>query len=494
MICNPLSEQMFRNDIDEYLKIQFANFKSDKVSGPKVIHDSVHGTNVFKPHEVALLDLPIIQRLRRISQTDVSSYVFPAGNHNRFEHTLGVTVVAGQMVNALYLNGKKGTPTEIEYDYVYEHCRVAAILHDCGHGPFSHLSEQIYGAQFDVIKKSNTRFGGASPHEIMSYLIVTSPVLKDYFETTIEKYYNIYIDLDLVGDMIIGYVDKTNNKSKGFIVEIINGAFDADKLDYILRDAHSTGIQMAVDLPRLMYTLDVLQDIDGVSRLAIDISGVSALEEIVFNKMMLTSTIYHHQKVRATGCLLKSIFIQCESFNKATDYLKYTDDQVYNISSINPAVTVFLNMLKTRKIPKRAFCFSNRTIVTRSELHTVMKTLQSEEFLQDIIQNISIYAKNEFGEDIPADRIWIDSPQEPKFKEATLCVIKCIGAANDYVTLRDVFPTDDWVRAFSENKWQGYVYTMPEYCETISKASKAVFESIFDTEFNDYATKLCKID
>lgn len=147
-------------------------------------------------------------------------------------------------------------------NYIFNNCRVAAILHDCGHGPFSHLSEQIYGSQFNKIKKKNKVLRGASAHEILSYFIATSKPLKKFNKEIINGVYKIEIDLDFVGSMIVGYIDKKNKELNeyGYAVELINGAFDADKLDYILRDAHTTGIHMALDLPRLMHTLDVIPD------------------------------------------------------------------------------------------------------------------------------------------------------------------------------------------------------------------------------------------
>lgn len=89
--------------------------------------------------------------------------------------------------------------------------------------------------------------------------------------------------------------------------------------------------------------------------------------------------------------------------------------------------------------------------------------------------------------------IWIDSPNNPSFKEATQCIIKSEVASNNYILLRDVFATDDWVRAFSENKWQGFVYTIPEHCDVVAKASQDIFEQIFQTKFNVFAKRLCKI-
>lgn len=127
---------------------------------------------------------------------------------------------------------------KIGWDFIYNHVRMAAIMHDCGHGPFSHMSEQIYENFTDIknIKPSNKKFaeGKAKAHEILSYFIVTSNAFKDFFSSEIASKYNVKnIDLELVGNMIIGYVD---DPKLAFMTNIINGAFDADKLDYIQRD------------------------------------------------------------------------------------------------------------------------------------------------------------------------------------------------------------------------------------------------------------------
>jgi len=487
-----LKENFIRKTIDAYVKKQMRRHQHIQTENPKVIHDPVHGTNVFHPHEIAFLDLPIIQRLRRISQTDVASFVFPAGNHNRFEHTVGVAIVAGQMVDSIFskcINGLNG----IDKDFIFNNCRIAAIFHDCGHGPFSHLSEQLYALQFSEIKKSTPRFKGANAHEILSYYIVTSDPIRKFNEKVIKKIYNIDLDLDFIGAMIVGYIDD-EDKSRGFAVELINGAFDADKLDYILRDAHATGIRMALDLPRLLYTLNVIPDQKGVKRLAVDISGVAALEAIIFNKMMLTSTIYHHQKVRAVGCMLKDIIEKSGKFYNALEYLNYTDDQIFNLPSKNQLVKKQIHMVKNRILPKRAFCFSSRTLDKASEQRKIMQKFEEREFKKNIIAHIASYIKNKLGREIQEHDIWIDSPNNPKFKEATQCLIKSDGSENNSLTLSEVFPTDAWVRAFSENKWQGFVYAMPENCQDVAVASKHILESVFQTTFNQFATKLCKLE
>jgi HD superfamily phosphohydrolase len=417
-----------RRSVEAYVDGFFRDYNPMKIEASKAIHDAVLGTNYFLPYEIAFLDLPIVQRLRHISQTDVASYVFPSGNHNRFEHTLGVTTIAGKFVDALF---RRNNPLLSEVgkseNEIRQHCRVAAILHDVGHGPFSHLSEQVYADAFEKVREDR-QFQGASPHEILSYMIATSERMQQFNHDIIEALYGVEIDLRLVGDIIIGF--SLDRPKEVFIVEIVNGAFDADKLDYMLRDSHSTGIDMSLDLSRLLYALDVIDHEDKI-RLSIDVSGVVALEQIVFNKMTLFSTIYHHHKVRATGCLLKSIFLNNEKFVLPTDFLQYTDVDIWASAFDDDTKTKMLGNLKNRKIPKRALVISLRTIGDGIENFNDIMKLTSKDITanngKDIIQmierEIADRVHKEYGVDV-SDAIWVDIPNLPKFKEATTCVIK----------------------------------------------------------------------
>jgi hypothetical protein len=193
--------------------------------------------------------------------------------------------------------------------------------------------------------------------------------------------------------------------------------------------------------------------------------------------------------------MLKSIIVKSGKFKNALDFLDYTDDMIFCFDSDDTYVTQQLGKIRNRILPKRAFCFSSRTMENVSVQKEIMSGLENTEFRDDIISNIVIYIKDNMGHEISEDEIWIDAPKNPKFKEATQCLIKSEGSnENNYIFLRDVFPTDDWVRAYSENKWKGFVYAMPENCKDVAKASKYVFEGIFETKFNLFATKLCKIE
>lgn len=504
-----------RENINNFVLKQLENYIPIQIRAPKVIHDPILGSNIFLPHEIAILDLPILQRLRRISQVDFVPLVFPSGNHNRFEHTLGVTIIADKIASSVFNRIEEGRKKKIAnyYDEVkfsredlVNHVRMAAILHDCGHGPFSHMSEQIYKNYDDIVeeKKNNKRFTGASEHEIISYLIVTSQAFKEFFNKEIEKKYNVKYDLYLIGDMIIGYIEKPEN---AFAIEIINGAFDADKLDYIQRDSHFTGIKMVLDLHRLFHTIDIIKDEENNIRLTVDISGESILEEIVFNKMILFSTVYHHHKVRTAECLCKALFREIKNknlrvnsleFNSASDFLYLTDDDIYSLSKNKGYETVahIAQDLYKRSLPKRAFVISLKTIKGHdySILQEIMSYFEKTNADIEFTDAIS-YLTEKFGTKVPSSDIWVDIPSSgPKFKEAIEWPIKSFGDKNGYIKLRDLFPADDWSRSFAENKFKGYVYTKPEYREIVYNATLKAFKIVCDIEFNEFSKILCKMN
>lgn len=489
--------------IDTFVKGQLYGVVAPRIRGPKVIHDTVLGSNRFFPWEIAILDLPFMQRLRRVSQCDVVSLVFPSGNHNRFEHTLGVTVIADKLARAVRTGALTQDSQSFDDDMIL-HIRLAAILHDVGHGPLSHQSESIFRNCEDFVeeKSQNPKLQHCAAHEALSFLIVTSQSFRTFFAEQIEKPYGIHIDLDFVAEMIVGHV---SDPSRGYVVDVVNGAFDADKLDYIQRDSHFTGIKMVLDLDRLFYTVGVITNAEGRKCLSVDITGVSTLEQIVFNKMMLFCTVYHHHKVRAAECVFRSIFEMLASENtavagqdctSAAHYLSLSDVDIYSLQRLHGPAGDMARDLCDRRLPKRAAVISRRTVTPESQrnLRDFMKLHEVPEriaLLRDVIIEI---AANQYGVCIPANQLWVDVPREPEFDEAMKWPIISSGSESGYVSLRSVMPVDDWVRAFAENKWQGYVFTRPEYRAVVHQASTVAFREVFGIELNEYSRILCKMD
>jgi len=243
---------LFESSINKFVATILDGYKPRKVFDDKIIRDAIFGFNIFYKHEINVIDSPVMQRLRRIRQTSLAFHTYPSATHSRFEHSLNCVGLAEKVLESVARKkpefARKGTPTWAEV-------RLAALLHDCGHGPFSHASEEFLEEfdEFERLKDENpSLFKRAQPHEILSYFIVKSKPFKELLWRPIIRLYTSkdgrFCDLsavkfDRVALMIIGkeHPDKPEHK---YLTQIVNGPFDIDKLDYLLRDGYFTGLQV----------------------------------------------------------------------------------------------------------------------------------------------------------------------------------------------------------------------------------------------------------
>ncbi|MCL6578862.1 MAG: HD domain-containing protein, partial [Candidatus Bathyarchaeota archaeon] len=194
------------------------------------IKDPVHGYVYITEEEKELVDSYPVQRLHRLRQLAGAEYVYPGANHTRFEHSIGVMFLAGKTVESPGLSEKI---SEDETEMV----RIAALLHDVGHGPFSHVFEHLLDKEL------------GKTHEDMTKWIITNSELKD-------KITKIGHKPEEIGKLAIGTLRKPK---KTFLNQIISSAVDVDKLDFVVRDTHHTGAEYGyVDVFRLIHALDVL--------------------------------------------------------------------------------------------------------------------------------------------------------------------------------------------------------------------------------------------
>ena len=193
-----------------------------------------------------MIDSPLVQRLRYIHQTAFTYLVYPSANHTRFEHSLGVANIVSRICHSL--QNKNDTAEAIDVSNIRE-LRLAALLHDVGHGPFSHSSE-IVMKNLPYVKEELKKdiFSPDKPHEMLSYYITNSDVFKEYLTMILTTYKLPAVNIERIPDLIIGTMKEPERE--GYLGDIINGPFDADKLDYISRDAHFSGIKMSYDLER----------------------------------------------------------------------------------------------------------------------------------------------------------------------------------------------------------------------------------------------------
>jgi len=233
------------------------------------VRDPVHNFIELTEEEVKLLDTPLLQRLRRIRQLAMAYLVYPGALHTRFDHTLGVCHVAGLMARRLRLD-----------PYETRLVRLAAMLHDLGHGPFSHVSENILEryANREALRPDQKK---EKIHELLTGHLIAS-------DSRI-----VHIASADMCNQIVKLLSKGHGQP--VLRSLVSGPLDADKQDYLLRDSTFCGVQYGVfDIHQFHRSLTLVGR-DDDKDLAIDEDGVHALEQFVLAKYYLTTNVYRHR-------------------------------------------------------------------------------------------------------------------------------------------------------------------------------------------------------
>lgn len=471
--------------VDEYVaSLLPADFEPRNVRGRKVIHDAVWGTNVFHPHEIAVIDSPVMQRLRWITQTGLAYLTYPSARHSRFEHSLGVCSAAARFVARLNESSprqplvggdaERGDLAEI---------RLAAILHDVGHGLFSHASEEVYRWDPEIGRYlGRDEFANANAQEVLSYLIIRSPAFRAFFQK-VRQNYGCQIDLENVSSMILG---KHPDPERQFIAEIVNGPFDADKLDYLARDAHFSGLSLPVDMDRLFYATSVHRFPDGKVRLIVN--GATPVEHMLFSKMMLNAALYHHQKVRAAEGYLRGI-IELASMENAslggTTYadpvslLSLIDNDLLNSGHVsnNDEIRAMASDLLCRNLPMRAAVLSKATIGNYDDCANLLFRMAKQHPDEMLKLRRSIQERLPSQERCNIHQIIVDVPKLPTLKEAAQTYVRLHPGAEP-TQLSDVFPLEGWLKAYGLYRWRGHIFCPPHLRRSVFEAARAAFAEL----------------
>jgi len=230
--------------------------------------DPIHNFVIFPAELAPIVDSAVLQRLRGIRQLALASLVYPGALHTRFDHTLGVTHVAGLMAERLEVTGE-------ELRWV----RLAGLLHDAGHGPFSHISEASLERFGDKAKLKPEQKEHKIHEAVTAEIIRTDAELGRLIGEPDRE-----AVIRLLGDDWDG---------RPVLKQIVSGPLDADKQDYLLRDSYFCGVQYGhYDLAQLHRSL-VLPARD--EELMIDPDGVHAVEQFVLAKYYMTANVYRHR-------------------------------------------------------------------------------------------------------------------------------------------------------------------------------------------------------
>ena len=309
----------------------------------KIIRDPVHGY-IRIPKEIcgSFIDTPIFQRLRSIEQTSMR-WLFPGGRHDRFIHSLGVHHLADQLYDALEKNSCEEAQEVLHDESLRRTFVVAALMHDCGHAPFSHTMEFLYNKTcsgekhnrtFDRLKelvedsaRSEFAFEGISKkpadHEAMSALVL----LREYGDKLVAYNVNPTLAARMITGIVHSHPDTDRKKIENILIELINGeAIDVDKLDYIIRDTWASGVKNAsIDVGRLLGAATIGMDDHGKPRLTYKATALSVMQTVIDARNYLYEWIYGHHTVVYYANLLTAL---CLKLGKALEKDQVSGDSI----------------------------------------------------------------------------------------------------------------------------------------------------------------------
>nr|MDO8043246.1 HD domain-containing protein [Candidatus Baldrarchaeota archaeon] len=404
------------------------------------IKDPIYGYVHITELEKELIDTRVVQRLRRLRQLAGAEYVYPGANHTRFEHSIGVMYLAGVLAESLPVN-----LTDEDIQMV----RIAGLLHDVGHGPFSHIYESL-----------SIKYLGKT-HENLTQWIISDSELADILS-------NMGYSPRRISKLATGNL---REEGRFFLDQIISSAVDVDKMDFIIRDSYHTGAEYGyVDIFRLIYTMDVLN-----GNLSVDLTALSSLEAFILARIESFKSIYFHKVARAVQIMLLKAMefakdeIPLVSFSNIDEYLSLDDYTVWTMLRKVEKSNEIIKKLERRQLLKAAY---NRTFYVRDE--TVSSIFTNEKVREKIEEEIAEQAN------VDRENVIIDVPTLPSVPYRHSIEMEPMKIPVFYrtkegakvpVNLRDASQLIDALRGFMNII---RVYTWEPYREQVAKAAESI--------------------
>lgn len=404
----------------------------------KIINDPIYGCINLSETEVRLLDTKAMQRLRRIRQMGFASYVFPSGEHSRFVHSLGVLCIMGKMCEHLYRKYGSGQNGNVCFSLEdARKVRIAALLHDVGHFPFSHLSESVYSfidnvettdAMVDGLEDSNDNVlllseianfqkRKAKDHEHLgAEVIKNDPEIKMILE-------NAKISPDEIGQIIIG-----DTQAKPVYAQLLHSSLDADRLDYLLRDSRQAGVSFGnVELEYILRQMKIekcsLRRENGteetIDLVVFDIRGQHAIEHFLMARYFHYTQVVQHKTSSSFEAIAKTLeykilttvdtpyktYDNIVSIVGTPEFYEFTDDYMWRLIECNSSnskdeyITALWSCLSQRKKPSHIMTMTD--IIPKAAANSSASPVNDSVYLitKWLIQNMQQELAKEAGID-----------------------------------------------------------------------------------------------
>lgn len=412
-----------------------------------LIKDPLYGYVSFNDDFSLIIDSKPFQRLRRIKQVFGSDFVYPSANHTRFEHSLGVGFLANKMINHLRNNSNEDITDE---DIRTVTC--AGLLHDVGHGPFSHAFEGFLA-----------RLG--MNHEDFSRRII--------LEVLVDEIRRLGLDPELVAELAAGTRLK-KSLDRPYLKQIIGSTIDADKLDYLRRDSYHAGTAFGfIDVERIILHLRIFD-----KQLCIDEKAKQVIESMILGRALAFEAIYYHKTSRAAQILIdKAINAAADDLNlheikdDVIRYIELDDYVTWALLKNNAKSRDYIKMLETRNLLKVAW---ETTGIIDAKAKSIVNLLSSPKFRENIESLIADAAG------VDPKFIAIDLPTLPnipyrhwiKGEPMQIPILVKDNTGKRIVSLSKI---SQFVRSIEGFFYAVRVYTLEKHRDTVKKATLKTF-------------------
>ncbi len=385
------------------------------VGGMHAIKDAVHDYVEVDGVAQDLLDTPAMQRLRHVKQLSTVRLVYPSASHTRFEHSLGVYHLACQALAHLGIDGARA-----------EAVRAAALLHDVGHGPYGHQTERII----------ERRLG--RHHDDVHHVLEDSALA------------GVLESHGLAPDVVAGLI-----AGDGKLGQLVSGDLDVDRMDYLVRDAHHTGVPYGtVDPGRLVR---VLRFVDGT--LALEEGNVATAESLLVARALMNATVYRHHVSRIAGSMLERAG---ERLLDGTDldpetFARMTDAELLASLREYEATANVADRLVERRLYKRAVW---------AELEAVPELVLES----DVGETRALEREVAAAADVDPSAVIVDCPGRPSMPETETRVV--VGGS--VRRLHEQSPLVQGLQAAQRAQWRLGVYAPAAVQDDVAAAAEQV--------------------
>jgi HD superfamily phosphohydrolase len=314
----------------------------------KIIFDNIHQFIKIKSIAQIIIDTPEFQRLRNISQLGTCQYIFPCGNHSRFEHSIGTYFLTNKILKSIKRNSCDKVK-KILTDRTIELIKIGGLCHDLGHGPYSHVFDDLILEDITNINKY---------HEIRSGLLVEQIILK-----YVNNHDYIIKNNLLITNEEIEFIKNIINPKKentSFIYQIVSNnlnSIDVDKFDYIKRDARNVGLTQEFDYSRMIEEVKVINN-----KICYPQQTYLHLCSLFTTRYYLHKQIYNHKAVKSIEYMIYDIIKLLDtkinlinSIDDMNKFIIYDDNYFFNYIDImlHNDININRNLVKAKQLVNR---------------------------------------------------------------------------------------------------------------------------------------------